>query len=63
MSDTEDDIILINSPLGGDFTRDGITVEVHIYRGEEDASWVLEVVDQANNSFVWDDGSRRIKQP
>ena len=55
MSDKEDDFVLINSPLGCEFTRDGITVEVHIYRGEEDASWVLEVVDQANNSFVWDD--------
>jgi len=55
MSNPEDDYVLIESPLGGEFKRDGIEVEVHIYRGEEDPSWVLEVVDQGNNSSVWDE--------
>jgi hypothetical protein len=55
MSDPEENYVLIESALGGEFKRDGIEVEVHIYRSEEDPLWVLEVVDQGNNSFVWDE--------
>ena len=36
---------LIDSKHNGPFTRDGITVEVYIYR-LEDSKWTLEVVDQ-----------------
>ena len=54
MADSDDDYVLIESPLSGEFIRDGVRVDVQIYRGEEDPSWVLEVVDQANNSYVWD---------
>jgi hypothetical protein len=32
-----------------------MTVEVHIYRGEKDEDWVLEVVDQLGGSTVWSD--------
>jgi len=53
MADPDDEYVLIQSALSGEFARDGITVDVQIYRGEEDHSWVLEVVDQANNSYVW----------
>jgi len=35
-------------------SRNGKTVEVHIYSsGKND--WILEVVDEENNSTVWDD--------
>ena len=45
---------LERSPLSGLITRDGITVEVQIYRfaGTADA-WSLEVVDQEGGSTVW----------
>ena len=44
------------SPLSGKITRDGVTVEVLIYRiAGEDADWTLEVVDQDDASTVWDD--------
>ena len=55
MADPDDDYVLIESPLSGEFVRDGIRVDVQIYRGEEDPSLVLEVVDQANNSYVWEE--------
>jgi hypothetical protein len=42
------------SPLCQPITRDRRTVQVEIY---EDGSggWLLEVVDEFNNSTVWDD--------
>ena len=42
------------SPLSKSITRDGKTVEVHIYEGDL-GKWILEVVDQYDNSTVWDD--------
>ena len=42
------------SPLSKSITRDGKTVEVHIYEGDP-GKWILEVVDQYDNSTVWDD--------
>jgi hypothetical protein len=50
-----DDYELIHSPLSRDFTQDGMTVKVHIYRGEDDDGWLLEVVDHENGSTVWDE--------
>ena len=44
---------LIYSPLQQRYTVDGKTVEVCIYR-MPDTGWTLEVVDQYNNSTVWD---------
>ena len=35
-------------------TRDGKTVQVDIYEDGNDG-WLLEVVDEYNNSTVWDD--------
>jgi len=49
-----DDPEVIVSPLSRRFTKDGITVEVSIYR-LEDSLWSLEVIDGDNNSIVWDD--------
>ena len=42
------------SPLCQSVTRDGETVQVDIF---EDGSggWILEVIDEYNNSTVWDD--------
>jgi hypothetical protein len=50
----DEDYVLINSPLSQQVTLDGKTVTIDIYQGD-DAKWVLEVVDQHNNSTVWDD--------
>ena len=44
---------LIDSRRSGKFTRDGVTVEVCIYR-LEDTKWTLEVVDESGTSIVWD---------
>lgn len=44
---------IINSKHSGKFTRDGITVEVCIYRLET-SKWTLEVVDKEGTSIVWD---------
>ena len=44
---------LIYSPLQQKYTSEGKTVEVCIYR-MPDTGWTLEVVDQYNNSTVWD---------
>jgi hypothetical protein len=43
------------SDLCGTLTVDGITVDVQIYRLGQDAQWVLEVVNIAGSSTVWDD--------
>jgi len=50
---TEDDQPLIHSPLSQTLTRDGKSVEVHIYDDGKDG-WILETVDQYGNSVVWD---------
>ena len=44
-----------HSLLGGSVTRDGVTVQVHIYRfaGINDA-WTLEVIDRVSGQTVWD---------
>jgi hypothetical protein len=42
------------SPLCQAITIDGRTVQVEIYGGDP-GKWILEVVDEFNNSTVWDD--------
>ena len=44
---------LIYSPLEQKYTSEGKTVQVQIYR-LPDTGWTLEVVDQYDNSTVWD---------
>ncbi len=44
---------LIYSPLQQKYTVDGKTVEVCIYR-MSNTDWTLEIMDQYNNSTVWD---------
>jgi uncharacterized protein len=48
-----DDPEIINSRHNGRFSRGGISVEVCIYRLEH-TKWSLEIVDNNNNSVVWD---------
>ncbi len=42
------------SPLCQKISSGGKTVQVDIYANEE-GGWILEVVDEFNNSTVWDD--------
>jgi len=42
------------SPLCQSITKDGQTVQVDIYE-DGTGGWILEVVDEYNNSTVWDD--------
>lgn len=44
---------LIDSPLNQTYTADGRSVEIHIYRMPH-TGWTLEVVDDLDNSTVWD---------
>ncbi len=46
---------LITSGLSRNVTRDGITVELCIYRLETKTEWALEVVNSSGTSIVWDD--------
>lgn len=46
---------LINSPLERSIARDGVTVQICIYRSAEDPGWLLEIVDHLGGSTVWDD--------
>ena len=46
---------LINSPLSQDISSGDRTVSVEIYRLENEKEWALEVVDEFNNSTVWDE--------
>jgi hypothetical protein len=50
MNDEHD---LIDSPLNQTYTANGRSVEIHIYR-MPNTRWTLEVVDDQNNSTVWD---------
>jgi uncharacterized protein len=51
----DDDYKLVFSTLSKRVTRDGITVDVQIYRGKEEEGWLLEVVDHLGGSTVWED--------
>lgn len=48
----EDDQYPIHSPLEQSLTRNGKTITVEIYGGDDDG-WILEVVDEHGNSTVW----------
>ena len=51
----DDNYEITHSPLECDFTRDGITVGIRIFRGPDDPGWILEVEDHKGGSTVWDD--------
>lgn len=44
---------VIMSQLCQKVSSDGKTVQVEIYRGEDDKGWILDVVDEYGNSSVW----------
>ncbi len=46
----DDDLEIVESPLSGEFTRDGFTVLVEIYRLSDRDGWSLEVVD---HNKIW----------
>lgn len=48
------DIEIIHSPLQQTYSADGHTLSIQIYRSA-DSLWILEVVDEAGTSTVWDD--------
>lgn len=50
----EPEPILIESALSSHITKDGITVELCIYR-LENTDWSLEVVNSNGTSLVWDE--------
>jgi hypothetical protein len=54
MSAAEGEPEIIESPLSREVTRNGVTVKVEIY-GDNDAKWILEVVDVENASHVWEE--------
>ena len=45
---------ITNSPLSQVITKDGESVRIDIYKGDEDG-WFLEIVDTDSNSTVWDE--------
>ena len=46
---------IVHSDLSGIVSKDDITVEVFIYRLENESKWSLEVANDAFTSIVWDD--------
>ena len=50
----DNDFEIEMSPLCQPLSADGKTVDVEIYRGDN-GGWLLEVVDEYNNSTCWDD--------
>lgn len=46
---------LVTSSLSGSQSKDGIAVEVNIFRLENEDQWTLEVVNEKGTSIVWDD--------
>ena len=46
---------IVDSDLSGIVSKDDITVEVFIYRLENEPKWSLQVVNDAGTSIVWDD--------
>jgi hypothetical protein len=50
----KDEIEIIMSPLCQSFERDGISLQIEIYRSQE-SNWTLEIVNPTNTSIVWDE--------
>ena len=46
---------LIDSPISQSISSGGKTVSIEIYRLENEPEWTLEIVDEFNNSTVWDE--------
>ena len=46
---------IIRSPLTQEIVSGDKSIQVEIFRLDSESSWTLEVVDEYNNSTVWDD--------
>ena len=53
--DEEDDYRVIMSPLSQLYEVDGKSVQIDIYTGSDEYDWTIEIVDQYNNSTVWNE--------
>lgn len=51
----ERDPEIITSNLSKRVSKDGVTVDVHIFRLENEPGWALEVINDNNTSTTWDD--------
>jgi hypothetical protein len=51
----EEEPTIVYSPLRRRIEGEGTFIDVEIYRGEHDAAWLLEVVDEENASTVYDE--------
>lgn len=54
-SDSVDEPVLVSSPLERTVSRDGVTLQIYIYRDQHQARWTLEIEDHLGGSTVWDD--------
>ncbi|WP_397587100.1 hypothetical protein [Sphingobium fuliginis] len=52
---TDIDPPIIDSPLSQIVSQDGVTVQVRIFKLEEDDVWTLEVINESGTSTVWED--------
>jgi hypothetical protein len=46
---------IVYSPLCRTLTQDDKTIEIKIYRGVSERTWILEVVAEDGSSTVWDE--------
>ena len=51
----ERDPNIVQSGLSRTVKKEGVTVEVSIFRLEHETEWSLEVVNSAGTSIVWDE--------
>jgi hypothetical protein len=54
----DDEYKIITSLLSRKFSRDGMTIEILIFRGEDDSDWHLEVIDREGASTVWEETTK-----
>ncbi|WP_413711660.1 hypothetical protein [Rhizobium sp. Rhizsp82] len=50
----EQDPKIVFSKFCTSFSKDGVVVEVRIFRIETEDTWHLEVINERNTSTVWD---------
>ncbi len=51
----DDEYRITRSPMERRISEHGISIEALIYRGKDDAGWILEVVDHEGGSTVRDE--------
>lgn len=55
MSLEDDDYEVKLSPLSKKYSEGNKSVEVEIYKGEDDEGWILELLDNLGNSMIADE--------